>query len=133
MSRGESRQHALITSANYTMKLIGEESLRGRLCDILSIVPRTKSPHLLKGRVWVDAEDQSLVRVEGTPSASPSFWAGRPTIVRESETVGGFSVAKTSHALSDSVLLGKTELTIEYTDYTVTGMAEEIGRAAANQ
>ena len=124
MSRGDSRQQALITSANYMMKLVGEESLGGRACDILEIVPRTKSPHLLKGRVWVDAGDQSLVRVEGTPVASASFWAGRPAIVRDYEKVDGFSVAKISHALSESLLLGKTELTIEYTGYAITGTAK---------
>jgi hypothetical protein len=40
-------------------------------------------------------------------------------IAREYERKNGFSVAKKSHATSDSLLLGKTELTIEYSDYTV--------------
>jgi hypothetical protein len=121
MSRGNTRQHVLATSANYKMRIIGEESLAGRQCELLELIPRTKSTHLLKGRAWVDAEDHSLVRIEGKPSASPSFWAGRPMIVREYERIDGFSLARKSHALSDSFLLGKTELTIDYTDYKVTG------------
>jgi hypothetical protein len=120
MSRGDIRQHALVTSANYKMRLIGEESLAGRQCEVLEIIPRTKSTHLLKGRAWVDAEDHSLVRIEGKQSASSSFWTGRPTIVREYERIDGFSLARKSHASSDSLLLGRTDLTIEYSDYTVT-------------
>src|SRR5579863_9947937 len=92
MSRGETRQHALVTSANYKMRLIGEESLSGRQCEVLELTPRTKSTHLLKGRAWVDKEDQSLVRIEGKPSASPSFWTGHPLIVREYEKIDGFSL-----------------------------------------
>jgi hypothetical protein len=125
MSRGDTRQHALITSANYKMKLIGQEIMDGRTCDILELVPRTKSAHFLKGRAWVDSEDRSLVRIEGKPSASPSFWAGRPTIVREYERIDGFTVAKRSHAISDSLLLGKTELTIEYSHYALTATARQ--------
>ncbi len=124
MSRGETRQRALATSANYKMRLMGEESLAGRQCEVLELIPRTKSTHLLKGRAWVDAEDHSLVRIEGKPSASPSFWTGRPMIVREYERIDGFSLARKSHALSDGLLLGKTELTIEYSDYKVTGTAK---------
>ncbi len=124
MSRGETRQHALVNSANYKMRLIGEESLSGRQCEVLELIPRTKSTHLLDGRAWVDAEDQSLVRIEGKPSASLSFWTGRPLIVREYEKIDGFSLARVSHAVSDSFLLGKTELTIEYSDYTVTETAK---------
>jgi hypothetical protein len=121
MSRGNTRQHVLATSANYKMRIIGEESLAGRQCEVLELIPRTKSAHLLKGRAWVDAKDHSLMRIEGKPGVSPAFWAGRPMIVREYERIDGFSLARKSHALSDSLLLGKTELTIEYSDYKVTG------------
>lgn len=113
MSRGATRQQALVTSANYKMRLIAEEAIRGRNCKVLELVPRLKSPHLLNGRAWVDANDYSLVRIEGKPTASPSFLAGRPMITRDDEQIEGFSLATRSHALSDSFLLGETELTIQ--------------------
>jgi hypothetical protein len=52
-------------------------------------------------------------------TASPSLWAGHPMIIRDSQRINGFSVAKKSHAVSDSFLLGKTELTIDYRDYVI--------------
>ena len=124
MSRGDLRPHVVVTSANYRMRLISKEPLAGRQPDVLELIPLTKKPHLLKGRAWFDAEDHSLVRIEGRPAASASFWAGRPMIVREYEKIDGFSMARQSHALSDTLLLGKTELTIEYSGYKLTASAK---------
>ena len=119
LSRGEKRAKILVTSANYQIRLIGKENLNGRPCDVVELNPRTKSPHLLKGKAWVSAEGQLLLRIEGKPTASVSFLAGRPAIVRDYEEVDGFSLAEKSHAVSESFLLGKTDLTIEYTGYRV--------------
>ena len=120
MSHGDARQHALINSANYKMRLIGQESVAGQPCDILELTPLAKSTHLLKGRIWVDEKDHSLVRIEGKPGASPSFFTGRPMIVREYVKTDGFSMAKQSRATTEGFLLGKTDLTIDYSDYKVT-------------
>jgi outer membrane lipoprotein-sorting protein len=124
MSRGVTRQQALVTSANYKMRLIGREALQGHNCDVLELVPRMSSPHLLKGRAWVDAKDYYLVRIEGKPTASPSFLAGRPMITRDYKQIEGFSFATRSHALADGFLLGKTELTIEYSNYKLAVTAK---------
>ncbi len=57
------------------------------------------------------------MKIEGRPSTSPSFLAGRPMIVLEYEDINGFAFAKRRQAVSDSLLLGRTELTIEYSGY----------------
>jgi hypothetical protein len=62
-----------------------------------------------------------LVRIQGKPTASPAFLAGIPEVVRDYIEVDGFSLARKSHAISQTFLLGKTDLTIEYTDYRVNG------------
>jgi hypothetical protein len=119
MSRGDARQRALITSANYEMRPSGEETIAGRRCQILELNPKKKSPYVMQGRAWVDAANYSLVRIQGRPSSSASFWAGRPMITRDYADISGFSLATRSQAISDSVLLGSTDLTIEYTSYQV--------------
>ena len=60
------------------------------------------------------------MRIEGKPGASASFFAGRPMIVREYTKTEGFSLARQSRATTDGLLLGKTDLTIDYSDYKVT-------------
>ena len=120
MSAGEERQRAIVTSSNYRMRLVGAETSDGRAAYLLEIVPRVKSPHLIKGSLWVDAADGAVIRIQGEAAASPAFLAGRPTIDRQYEKQQGFSLARVSHAVSSSFLLGKTEVTIEYHDYHIT-------------
>lgn len=117
MSHGEARRRALVNSENYVMRLVGEEARDGRRCYVLELMPRAKSTHLLRGRAWIDKEEGSLIRIEGRSTASPSFLTGRPMIVRDYEKVGDFWLAKSSYAVSDSLFLGKTELSINYLDY----------------
>ena len=124
MSRGEARKQSLVIGVNYSMKWLGEEVLDGRRCDVVAIEPRKKSPHLLRGRAWVDAVSHNLIRIEGKPTASPSFWVGTPQVVREYREIGGFSFAMRSHAVSQTFLLGRTELNIEYGDYRVNSMVD---------
>ena len=119
MSRGEKRRAALITSANYLMKPGGEQEWNGRRALLLDITPRRKGPNLLKGRLWVDAVNYNVIRIEGAPVVSPSFFAGSTTIFREYADIGNFAFAQTSVATSGSLLLGKTEMNIEYTGYQI--------------
>jgi hypothetical protein len=119
MSVGETREASLVTSANYRLKWLGEQNLGGRLCEAVELEPLKKSPHLLRGKAWADANTFRLIRIEGRPAASISFWAGSPYVVREYMDIGEFSFARKSHAVSQSFLLGHSELDIEYTDYHV--------------
>jgi hypothetical protein len=119
MSRGEARQQTLVNSRNYEMHLKSEEIRAGRKTYVIDLTPRKASSHLLKGRAWIDAEDGTLMRIEGRPTASASFFAGRPMITREYEKAGDLSLAKSTFADSSSFFFGKTELRIEYSDYHI--------------
>jgi hypothetical protein len=119
MSRGDKRRAALITSANYVMKPRGEQEWKGRRALLFDIAPRHKGPNLLKGKLFVDAVSYNIIRIEGTPVVSPSFFAGSTTIFREYADIGDFAFAQTSVATSGSFLLGKTEMDIEYTGYQI--------------
>ena len=119
LSRGDTRKAALVTGDNYRMKWVGEELLGGRNCEVVLLEPRKKSPHLLRGKAWVDAVTRNMVRIEGRPAASLSFWANSPLVTRDYFDIGDFSFARKSLAVSQSFLLGRTELTVEYTDYQI--------------
>jgi hypothetical protein len=119
MSRGKVRERAVITSANYEIKLIGKESAGGTACDVLELVPKRKSPYLLKGRLWVDAAKMMAVKIEGKPSTSASFFSGRPQVVLEYKQMNGFALPQRSHAVSSNFLFGQSTVDIEYRDYHV--------------
>jgi hypothetical protein len=119
MSRGKMREQAIITSANYDMKLIGKEPVGGTICDVLELIPKRKSPYLLKGRLWLDPANIVIVKIEGKPPTSASFFSGRPEIVRDYKEVNGFALAQHSRAVSSSFLFGRSTVDIEYRNYHV--------------
>ena len=119
MSRGMTRQKLLVTSANYDFQPDGEGVLGETKCKLVQLNPRGKSAYLLKGKAWLNADDYSLVRLEGRPTASPSFFAGHPYIVRDYTKIEGFSLATKSQATTQSLITGKTDVTIVYKDYRI--------------
>ena len=115
------REHSWLTSANYAMQLkpVGVQHLDGRECLALAISPRHKAPNMIEGTLWVDARDGSIIRIEGTASQSPSIFIGPAQVVRQYASLNGFAMATKARAVSDSFLLGRTVVTIDYRDYRI--------------
>jgi len=120
MSATANREGVWVTSANYEMRPEPTQvEISGRKCLIVDLRPRRKSPHLCVGKAWVDASDFTVVRLAGTPSQIPSFFAGETTVLRDYDKVAGISMATHAEAHSHSLLLGDTLLKIDYTDYKI--------------
>jgi len=117
MSRGRVRQQAIITSANYVMKLKGQEAIDGVPCEVIELSPKRKSPYLLKGRMWVNSANMLTVKIEGSPPVSATFFEGRPRIVRKYRVINGVAFAERIRATSGSFFFGKSTVDIEYRDY----------------
>jgi len=114
------REAALITSRNYEfIPQRGIVQRSGKTCILVDLHPNRKSTHLFAGKLWIDATDYSIVHIEGTPSASPSFFAGKTTVSRDYAKVNGYAMATHAEARSHSSLLGDTLLTIDYTSYNI--------------
>jgi len=120
LSRNPARASSQLTSANYTMTHTGAEVIDGRLCEVLAITPLHRSPHVLIGRIWVDATTKRMVRITGAPPKSPSFFAGKPEITRDYADVDGFSLATHSHATSSGFFGGSSVVDIGYVNYQIT-------------
>lgn len=115
------REAAWFTSANYEMKLQpgGIQHVEGRDCLAVSINPHEKAPNLIQGTMWVDAEDFTTVKVAGTATKSASMLTGPAEVERTYAKVNGISEAIHAHAVSNSTLLGRTVVTIDYSDYQI--------------
>jgi hypothetical protein len=113
------RERSWFTSANYEMKLKSGavERIDERDCLALAIMPKQKAPNLIEGTLWVDAKSGSIVRLEGNATQSPSILTGPAHVMRHYADMNGYSMATNARAVSDSFLLGRTIVTIDYRDY----------------
>lgn len=87
---GKDRHDSAITPANYRLELIGEEAVGPYRCYVLRAIPKRVDKYLFVGKVWVDEDDFAVVRIEGRPAASLSFWIKRAEFVRQYQKIGGF-------------------------------------------
>jgi hypothetical protein len=107
------------TTANYDMKLKPGVTrvIDGRKCLAVAISPHRKAPNLVEGTLWVDANDHTLVEVEGFASKKPFVFAGTTKMMRRYIKMTGYAMATHAHAESSSFLFGHTAVNIEYSDY----------------
>jgi outer membrane lipoprotein-sorting protein len=115
------REKSWFTSANYEMQLQpgSVQLLNGRECLTLAITPRQKAANMIAGTLWVDAKDGSIVQIVGTATQSPSIFTGAAQVMRLYASVNGYAMAAQARAISDSFLLGRTTVTIDYSDYHI--------------
>jgi hypothetical protein len=66
--KGEHEQTRIIPQ-NYDFQLLRTEVTDGRPAYVLEISPKTKNQFMVRGRIWVDAEDFGITRLEGQPLA----------------------------------------------------------------
>jgi hypothetical protein len=115
----ENQARAALNNDNYRFTLSGYEIPTG-LSYILSVEPRTNSKLLYRGRIWVDAEDFAVVRIEAAPAKNPSFWTKETRIEQAYAKVGDFWLPVSNRSSSAIRLGGNAYFTIDYQDYQIT-------------
>src|SRR3954452_5601924 len=111
------REQSRITPQNYSFDMLGTDSINDRPAYVLAIAPKTKNKYLVQGRIWVDRDEYAIVRIEGKPSRSPSFWIERVTFVHNYQKSGSFWLPVSDRSVTGTRIFGTTELRIEYFDY----------------
>ncbi|HXI39447.1 MAG TPA: hypothetical protein VNH83_05695 [Bryobacteraceae bacterium] len=121
-SQQDLRAQNRIVPANYDFRLARSEATDGRLAHVLEIAPKTPNRFLIRGRIWVDAEEYAISRIEGTPAKNPSFWTRNIHIVHRYGKTGPFWLPTLNHSRAEAMIFGSTEVTIEYFDYVLNGV-----------
>ena len=116
-SRRGTRNSTRLTPANYDFQIVGQETLQTGPAYVLEVSPRTPNKYLINGKIWVDANDYSIVRIEGQPARNPSFWVHDVHFVHTYQKVGQFWFASSTDTTSQIRIFGDSELTIENVDY----------------
>lgn len=96
-----------LSPGNYDFQLVGEETLNGRRCFLLALTPRRDDKDLIRGKLWVDAENYNIHRVEGSPAKSPSWWIHDIYILMNFAEVDGMWLRTFTHAVANVRFKGK--------------------------
>ena len=124
------KPRSALTNANYRFTLIGEANGPSGAAYVLEVEPRRKDKFLFHGRIWVDAGDFAVVRLEAEPAKNPSFWTKKAGIVEVYTKVSDFWLPSYNHSLTAIRLGGHAELTIDYKDYKIIDSGQVSGLVA---
>jgi hypothetical protein len=113
----KNRNETGLTPDNYKFSLIGNANEDGRQLFILQVEPKVNRKLLYRGKIWVDAEDYAVVRVEAQPAENPSFWIRSTQIHHVYTKVSEFWLPEHNVSQSKIRFGGSATLTIDYSDY----------------
>jgi outer membrane lipoprotein-sorting protein len=132
------QQRTEITVENYTFRLLKSPQTGANDSYVLQATPRHKNKFLFRGRIWVDARDFAVTRVEGEPAVNPSWWTPKTDFVRVYRRVGTFWLPESNESVTQVRIFGTADLTISYGDYKTaeapsTTLASLLGRQSHEQ
>lgn len=116
----ENQQRSAITLENYTFAMSDYQKTDTDEFYVLEAKPRTKNKFLFRGRIWVNAKDFAITRVEGQPAVNPSFWTVRTDFKRSYQKIGDFWLPESNESETKVRVFGTAFLTIEYREYQIT-------------
>lgn len=96
-----------ISSKNYAFSLLGESTVDGRRAYILGLAPRRDDHSLLRGRVYVDAENFRILRTEGQPAKSPSWWLRSSYVILRYAEVEGLWLPVATEGTGEVRMFGR--------------------------
>jgi outer membrane lipoprotein-sorting protein len=128
----ENRRNSALSTQNYDFTSAGYETTPGGGQYVLNLLPKTKNKFLYRGKIWVDAKDFAVVRIEAEPAKNPSFWIKQTEVKHKYTKVDGFWLPAENHTESIIRLGGRAILSIEYKDYKIAKAAPLHGSDSAN-
>jgi hypothetical protein len=121
-ARPEVSARTQLNRENYDFELVSYEPSEAGSQYVLNVTPKSKSKYVYRGRIWVDAKEFAVVRIEAEPAQNPSFWTKKSEIHHEYQKVQDFWLPARNESISYVRLGGRATLTIEYKNYRVTGV-----------
>ena len=127
---GQDKSSTALTPANYKFHLAGNDTVGGRPAYILEVEPVAESKFLYRGKIWVDAADFAVSKIEAEPAKNPSFWISRTLIRFSSAKTGRYWLPEKNRSETKVRIGGTAVLTIDYGtyDFGPEGAAPAAGR-----
>lgn len=132
-SSPEKQAATRISPDNYRFQFDSLDSTSGRKRYVLIADPKSNNPLLFRGKVWVDAEDFAVVRIDGAPAQNPSFWVQKTHFVHEYTNVGGYWLAASNRSDTDVRIFGHTVVQITYSSYALNSTPVAAGESSGGR
>ncbi len=116
-SRDDIKPLTRMTRSNYDFKLICEQVIEGRRAYLLEVAPKTGNKFLIRGRVWIDAVNFGIIRIEAIPAHSPSMLIHNTHVVQQAVRFNDVWLPLCNRSDADSFFFGHTDVTIDSWDY----------------
>ena len=116
----KSQRKTAISLENYSFQIVKHYKTASSEFYVLQAEPKTSDKFLFAGRIWVDAGDFAVTKVDGQPAVNPSWWTKRTDFSRVYEHIGEFWLPQSNHSITKVRVFGTAILTITYRDYRIT-------------
>ena len=118
-----------VTPRNYKFKYKGlEPNWKGGTSTCFQVTPKQKRQGLFKGDVWIDAGTYLRVQESGYLVKNPSIFLKKVAFIRKYDIRDGISVPRQVQSVADVRFVGKAELTIDFSNFSID--AFKVGSAA---
>lgn len=111
-----------VTTRNYDFALLGRENIDGHSCYVVQLMPKRQVAELMRGKAWIDTNDFTIQRMEGTPAKNPSMWIKNLTVSINYGDVSGIRVATSTKAVADVRFAGTHVLTSKEIDLRLSSV-----------
>jgi hypothetical protein len=115
-----------ITPANYNFRYMGAVGVGATSAYMFRITPKKNRAGLLHGQLWIDLATGVAVLEAGRLVKTPSPFAGRIELVRDTTLLNGHPSVRITHAAIETQRLGRGELTM--TEYRLDGEEEKTSK-----
>jgi hypothetical protein len=129
----QNRKDLEISPANYQFSLDGTQHTPDGDFYVLDVKPQSKSKFVYQGKIWVDARDFAIARMDGSPVTNPSFWVSHIEIQYQWARIDGFWLPVQNHSVTDVRFGGKAVLNINYSDYQITSESQPTSRRGSDK
>jgi hypothetical protein len=114
-----------LSPRNYDFAYLQMDSTAYGPAYVLQVTPLTNTKFLYKGKIWVDATDFAVVRIDGEPAKNPSFWINHTRIDQRYGKFGEFWLPVHNQSVTHSRFGGNAVLNIDYTDYQINSVTKD--------
>jgi hypothetical protein len=113
-----------ITPVNYKFKYKGYLERSGERIQVFELTPRKKTEGLFRGQLWLDADTAMPVRESGRP-VKTSLLVKKMEFVQDYEIRDGVAIPKHFQGTAQIRIVGRAELSIDYSNFTRQEIADE--------